>query len=133
MIKFLLFFVAYLFLNAYENFLRERWKYDKPEIQPYWSRKWHSIQWLRWAFIILLFAIFTIDNTLDLFILIPASVFWWIFYDGILNVMRGKSFWDQSIHHNLSYLEKYATKTTKIILFIISIIIFILIKKGVWL
>ncbi len=92
MIKFLLFFVAYLFLNAYENFLRERWKYDKPEIQPYWSRKWHSIQWLRWAFIILLFAIFTIDNTLDLFILIPASVFWWIFYDGILNVMRGRDF-----------------------------------------
>jgi hypothetical protein len=96
------------------------WKYDNSSLQARWSKKWHSVQWFRWVIVILVLSYALIGINKNLVILLPLSVIWWISYDGILNLLRGRSFWYQSPHHNLSAMEKYATPINKLLLLLVS-------------
>ncbi len=126
MIELTLFFVVYLVLNAYENYLREKWKYDKIEKQVKWSRKWHTVQFIRWSFVFITVSLLIFGLNYKLMTLFLFGVIWWILFDGLLNIFRGKKFFEQSKHRNLSALEKYATKTNKLLLLLIAVLLTII-------
>lgn len=115
---FIIFFFVYLALNIIENFQREKWKYESN--YRIWSKRWHSTQWFRWAFVFITIN-FVLFNFKGFIILIPFSIIWWILFDGFLNILRKRDFWFVSPYKNLSNLEKFASKRNKIILLIISI------------
>ncbi len=130
MIELIIFFIIYLILNTLENYYRERWKYERTSIlQAKYSRLWHSVQFIRWLIVLLTVSILLLGVNSRLIILLPLSGIWKIFFDGLLNLLRGKSFWYQSQYKNLSFLEKYSTKTNKIIFLIISILIAIILME----
>ncbi len=85
-----IYFIVYFVLNVYENYYRERWKYDVEKYKV-WSRKWHSIQFLRWSFSFIFVLIVTLGIN-EIIMLIPLSAIWWLLYDGALNLLRGKNF-----------------------------------------
>ena len=128
MLYLLIFFLVYLVLNILENFYREKWKYDKNYVK--WSRKWHSIQWIRWVVVFLFISYLTL-NLKTLVILLPLSVIWKILYDGCLNILRNRNFWYVSSHTNLSVMEKYSKKSYKIVALVLSIAIAVLWMKLV--
>jgi len=122
-ILFALFFLGYLLINIYENYFREKWKYS--ENYKFYSRKWHSIQFIRWS-LVLVYVVYIVFDIKGLILLLPLSAVWKIFFDGGLNVLRGRGFWYQSSYHDLSVLEKYNTPIAKIIFLLVTICIAVL-------
>jgi hypothetical protein len=124
-ILFSFFFVTYLIINIYENYFRERWKYS--DNYKFYSKKWHSIQFMRWGLVIS-FIIYLMFQLKGFIYLLLLSSLWKIFFDGGLNLLRGRSFFYQSQHKDLSVLEKYSTPLNKILFLIFAIVLTILIE-----
>mgnify|MGYP001197161460 CR=1 FL=1 len=128
---FILFAGLFLITNLYENYCRER---ERNTIATNASRQyaetmgrlWHWFQWINWFFVF----VFTTYLIFDLTWLAGAIVFvigasWWILFDGSLNRLRGEKFFYRS-QFSTSEFEHYAYPKTKIVLLIISIILFVI-------
>lgn len=118
------FLIPFMAIAVFENWLREvaRYSQNADEAQNA-SRNWHIVQFSGWFLVIAFALVSTIGiSVLAIKLLIFISAMWWLLFDGLLNVLRGKSFFARGALTS-DPLEKFANPVIKIILAIISLLI----------
>lgn len=129
----LVFFLSYLVLNVLENYYRDQEKFNiGKKIAKTYQRLWKHYQFMQWVLVfIYLFILITLPNKLLdyvklLHLLAIFSLFWTLIYDGGLNSLRGKPFFNVSTQTE-SWVEKNISLLAKIVGLISALITYILI------
>lgn len=130
-IEYSIFIILFMLLNIAENWFREL------EIRTVFTQKtngllWHIFQFINWALTLSFIAIKIFDFSVGaISILLLSAIFWWIFYDGTLDLLRRRKFFYASPDSSDPF-QKYGIAKIQIPLFMLSIFLLIIIIKNGW-
>ena len=124
---FILFIVAFLADNIYENYYREKELYNRLHssftLAEYYGKLWHKVQFAGWALVICYVTLNLISELwLAAKVILFIAAVWWILYDGALNSLKNRYFFYQSAD-TTSEVEVFAYPWVKAGLLLITIIL----------